>query len=341
LELSRFIDIDESWIARDIRGLAVHLDDITPMQREIADTGVVLRRDRFEQALARASTQYGAEIRLGTQVRGLVWDGEQCIGVDAGGDRIRARYVVGADGCESHVGRWAGITRPLDLREAFTSLQYTVKSDFCNDGFLHFFAGSQTIHRGYIWVFPKADGRVSVGAGMYGCMEARPRVREYLDRFVETRLPGVGKSNLITGCAPLAVCPKELSLRNVLVVGDAARHVNPLTAGGIMNALEATDVAMSCLLAELSAGPTKRGLRGYSKRWRRGPRREQKAFALLKEVYLGMSDRELRAVLESAQRVFSSPVDRTRPFRLPLLRVLMLTRYIVPGLLRSHRMLWK
>ena len=52
---------------------------------------------------------------------------------------LKGNIIIGADGCESTIGRKAHITSTIPLYEAFSSLQYTLKSTFCNDGFLHFF----------------------------------------------------------------------------------------------------------------------------------------------------------------------------------------------------------
>ena len=134
------------------------------------------------------------------------------------------------------------------------------------------------------------------------------------------------RTRLISGCAPVTLCPRTLCRGPVAVVGDAARQVNPLTAGGIMNALEAADLLVHCLGAPAIDIPM--ALRQYSERWRRRMRFEQKVFLLLQRVFLDSNDAELRRVLAQADTALGRLADRSRPFRWPvsaLTRLCMLT----------------
>ncbi|MBD3390611.1 MAG: geranylgeranyl reductase family protein [Chitinivibrionales bacterium] len=333
-ELARLLPVDEAWIAREVSGISVQLNRTTVVRRDIPDAGIVLRRDTFEQYLARLGLQHGAELRLNTPAVGLTQDDNGYTGIRLeDGSRIEASLIAGADGCESLVGRWAGITGPLHPAEAFTAAQYTLKSDFCNDGLMHFFVGAGNIPRGYIWVFPKADGLISVGAGLYGCNHDLPKAGWYLDRFVSSHLPEVKRGPKSAGCVPIALCPHALCRKNVMVVGDAARQVNPLTAGGIMNALEASLLAAEKLLS--SRGSLEARLRSYSKAWYRRFRLEQKVFMMLKETYLGLPDAGIESVLTAASSAFSGSVDRSRPFIFPYLRLLGLGIRFLPHL-RPH-----
>jgi digeranylgeranylglycerophospholipid reductase len=338
-ELERFVPVDDHWIARDIRGLSVQLNGNPSMSREIPDAAVMLYRDRFEQYLARAGKHNGMELRLDTPVTGLRRDGAAVRGVELGdGTCIEASLVVGADGCESMVGQWAEITGPLQQHEAFTAAQYRVETDDGNADLLHFHIGSEIVPKGYIWVFPKGRGVVSVGAGLFGCHHSLPKAKVLLDRFLSERMPGATASGLITGCVPLAVCPRRLSNENVMVVGDAARQANPLIAGGIMNSLEAAELAVCRLLT--SRGTLERRLREYSAAWTRRNRFEQKLFLLSKELFLSLSDHELERVLKTVSSMFSGPVDRERPFRLPVGPLLRLFVSFAPKVAANAGVLW-
>ena len=311
LELSRFIEIDESWIAGDIKGMTFHLNERDPLKIEVKDAGVILHRDRFEKMLAQRAQESGADILLDTSVMGLVRNSHNYRGVTCnGGKEITGKIIIGADGCESKIGRWAGITQSVPIRDAFPAAQYRVKGDFYNDNYLHFFLGSSIIPKGYIWVFSKAKGDISVGAGLYGCNSNTPEVKELLDSFIDKNIPSAEKSNLITGCVPLSVCPKKLEKNNVVVIGDAARQVNPLNAGGIMNTLEAADLAVQSLLANSRTS--------YSRKWCKAQRRQQKIFYLIKEVFLDCSDKEIDALVKKMKIDFKRYIDRTKTFTFPI-----------------------
>ncbi len=71
------------------------------------------------------------------------------------------------------------------------------------------------------------------------------------------------------GGVPLAAPLKQPYADNLLLVGDAARHVNPITGGGIHTALRGGVIAGSFLAEHLGAGrPTDAdALAGYHERW--------------------------------------------------------------------------
>ena len=327
LELSRFVEVDESWIAGDIKGMTFHLNERGPLKIEVKDAGVLLHRDRFEKMLAKKAQERGADILLNTSVMGLARDGNVFTGVKLhNGKEITGKTIIGADGCESKVGRWAGITQSIPIQDAFPAVQYQMKSDFCNDNFLHFFLGSSIIPKGYIWVFSKGKGEVSVGAGLYGCNSNTPVVKELLDTFIDKNIPSAEKSNLITGCIPLSVCPKRMVKDNIIVIGDAARQVNPLNAGGIMNTLEAADLAVKSLLAN--------NKNSYSRKWCKAQRRQQKIFYLIKEVFLDCSEEEIEVLVKKMKMDFQRYIDRTKTFTFPIRPLIFLFIVFLPKFIK-------
>lgn len=340
-ELARFVPIDESWIARDLKGLVAHSNGISQQKISLKDFGVLLHRDRFEQALAGKAREYGAELVLETSVWGLIKDHALYCGVTCdSGREITGTVIIGADGVESKIGRWAGITEPVPLKDSFSGIQYRMESEFCNDGYLHFFLGSTIIPNGYIWVFPRSGAEISVGAGVYGGNTGVSKVKEVLDSFIAENIPDAHKNDLITGCVPLSVCPPVLAKDNVVVVGDAARQVNPLTVGGIMNTLEAADLAVQSLLQTHSGSITRSVNRRYSLLWKKTQRRQQKIFYLLKKVFLDFSDKDIDVLLKKVPTFFSK-MDRATPFTFPLFAFLRICILFLPKLPKHFRVLFK
>jgi flavin-dependent dehydrogenase len=143
----------------------------------------------------------------------------------------------------------------------------------------------------------------------------------------------------ISGCVPVTVCPAVLHRGNAVVVGDAARQDNPLTAGGIMNTLEAADLLVRSLTAP-GLSPA-RALARYSATWRRRARFEQKVFLLLQRVFLDCSDREISRLLVRADRAFGHLTDRSRTFRWPLADLVRLFCMVAPKAMRHASLLWR
>jgi digeranylgeranylglycerophospholipid reductase len=71
------------------------------------------------------------------------------------------------------------------------------------------------------------------------------------------------------GGVPLAHPLKKQFADNLVLVGDAARHVNPITGGGIHTALSGGRIAAHFLAAFLKTGkrPSAKNLKGYQDQW--------------------------------------------------------------------------
>lgn len=341
-ELSRFTAIDETWIACDIAGFVAHVNYFPGLTVPVPDGGVMLHRDRFEQSIADQARKKGVRILLDTPVTGLVREGGRWTGVALeNGERVEASYIVGADGVESYIGRWSGITGPLHLNDVACSVQYRFQSDFCNDGFLHFFVGKNILPHGYIWVFPKGRGMITVGGGRYRTSPGQPSVQCFVDRFVKERCGREPpRDTLVSGAIPVTPAPRRLTKDNVVLVGDAARQANPLTAGGIMNALEAAESASRCLIAARADGAG-RVSGAYSAEWRRNQRRQHKLFMLLREIWFSIPEQKLLPLLRTGFSLANGTIDRSKPFRLPFFTLTRFLFHVAPLTIKHIRILFK
>ena len=115
---------------------------------------------------------------------------------------------------------------------------------------------------GYGWVFPKGD-HANLGVG--GWMEEGPRLREHLERLA--RAHGVDPSELteVRGHRlPMRDLGAPAARGRVLLVGDAAGLVDPLSGDGIYEAFVSATLASAAIVADrpeeyepaLSAAPT-------------------------------------------------------------------------------------
>lgn len=115
--LKKHIDLDDRWICADVKGSRIFAPDGTmiEMAEEVAgaEVGYVLERKLFDRALAYESAKAGVEVFVKTRATGLIIEDGFVRGVrimHRGEEReVRCKIVIGADGVESKVGRWAGI----------------------------------------------------------------------------------------------------------------------------------------------------------------------------------------------------------------------------------------
>lgn len=271
--ISEFIDPSgASWISRRITRVIFRSPNGTEVRVAEGDVGYILDRTRFEPALAAEAGRAGAELLVGTEATGMRRSGERwevdLRGPDGSG-AISARLVIGADGVDGMVGRWAGLDTRVPSRDMESCAQYVVAGiDFDPDAiYLHF--GQELAPGGYAWVFPKGVGVANVGLGIVA-LRGEPGVtaRRYLDRYMASYFPTGVKTGYTVGGVIVHPTVKRTVTDGVILCGDAAHMVNPLSGGGIVNAMKAGRLAAGVASAALSSGDTSAArLQRYHDEW--------------------------------------------------------------------------
>jgi digeranylgeranylglycerophospholipid reductase len=258
--LGEFIAPDPHFISRRISRVIFWAPDGTEVRVAEGDVGYVLDRTRFEPALAAQAARAGAEIAISTEATGMTRlpDGRWRVAVRGarGEGSVTARLVVGADGVEGMVGRWAGLDTRVPSRDMESCAQYVLGNiDFDPDAiYLHF--GDRIAPGGYAWVFPKGVGVANVGLGVVALRaEGRP-ARRWLDDYVATYFPTGVKVASTVGGVIVHTTVKRTVTDGVILCGDAAHMVNPLSGGGIVNAMKAGRLAARVAADALRARDT-------------------------------------------------------------------------------------
>ena len=270
--VAEFLDpAGASWIARTITRVIFWAPDGTEVRVAEGDVGFVLDRTRFEPALAAEAGRAGAELLVGTEATGMRRDGDGwvvSIAGPRGEDTVHARVVIAADGVESLVGRWAGIDTRVPARDMESCAQYVVSGiDFDPDAiYLHF--GDKVAPGGYAWVFPKGVGVANVGLGIVAKQGGGRPARDWLHGYLDTYFPtGTRTGYTVGGVIVHTTIPRTVT-DGLMVVGDAAHMVNPLSGGGIVTAMKAARIAAETAVEALRAGDTSAArLQRYHQRW--------------------------------------------------------------------------
>ena len=91
----------------------------------------------------------------------------------------------------------------------------------------------------------------------------------------------------------------------LIIAGDAARVVDPLTGGGIYNAMYTGDLATKVAIDAIEKGDTsKAALMPYDKQWRAsnmGKTIERNYH--IKEYMIGLTDAKLNAIIQTATSI--------------------------------------
>ena len=245
--------------------------------------GYLVTRASFDHLLWRKALEGGADLSEGRRVVGFRQDPE---GVDVsieGGKVLRCRYLVGADGARSTVARslLGGVTKKAGM--AFET--ETRMAPGMGEGwpFVHLDFGS--VPHGYGWIFPKGN---LVSMGICALFPSKGmKLRSRFDRFA-------GCVDYIRGGRverarfhPLPTFFGDTmspSGGRVLLVGDAANLINPMTGEGIYYAIRSGKMAGEAVVKAITEGH--KGIGWYQEALRRTLFQDlEVALTLAKVVY--------------------------------------------------------
>ena len=243
----RELPVDVTPVVEDVvRSFEVRLGYRKRFERRSeAPLVLMTQRRRLDAFLTEQAAAAGAVFRDGVTVEGLAV-GPDGASLRVGGSAVHGRVLVGADGVNGRIARDSGLGGGILYGIALEG----------NGPLLDGQAGRATVELGvvpggYGWVFPKA-GHANYGVG--GWAAEGPRLRAHLRRLCavhgvdDTRLTDLqGRRLPIRRTTTAARGP-------VLLVGDAAGLVDPLSGDGIYEALVSARLAAEAILdGELGA----------------------------------------------------------------------------------------
>jgi geranylgeranyl reductase family protein len=206
---------------------------------------LMTQRRRLDLHLAEQAALAGATFRDGVAVAELDLGGRE-IEARVDGQTVRSSYLVGADGANGVVARAAGlgegIVRGVAL-EGNVSWEDLARASYDETAWVEL----GVVPGGYGWVFPKGD-HANLGVG--GWMSEGKTLRGRLDRLA--RVHGADPSSLeaVRGHRlPMRKPGAGATRGHVLLVGDAAGLVDPLSGDGIYEAFVSAKLAAEAILA--------------------------------------------------------------------------------------------
>ncbi len=313
--LKKHVEIDKKWICADLKGARIYAPDGTKieMAEEIAggEVGYVLERKIFDRALAEKASKAGAEVRVKTRAIGLIIEEDFVKGarlMQLGKEYdVHARIVIGADGIESKVGRWAGIDTSLKPIDIETCVQYLVAGVDINQEYCEFYIGNDIAPGGYIWIFPKGEGKANVGIGILGSKmgKFKPKPVDYLNSFLEKKFPHAKVVEMVFGGVPVSGSIEKTSTNGLILIGDAARQSDPITGGGILNAMDVGKIAGEAAFAAISAGDVSNEKleEVYEKHWRSTTGHAIDLSLIVKNCFINLNDADLNSLAFSLKDV--------------------------------------
>jgi digeranylgeranylglycerophospholipid reductase len=296
------IELSPLWIAKIIWGIRIQTPDGTDLwlpkdQTNPSEADCVLERKVFDKHMAMDAARAGAEIRIKTLVTGIEKiENGFIVETESMGKKqdFKCKILVAADGVEGHVARWAGLRPAAKAKEMGSCVQYEMCNvEFEKQGFIEFYFGS-CAPGGYAWIFPKGDDIANVGLGLFS-HKAEKTAKEYLDDFVAKSpyLKNAQAVELNVGGDPAGGMIEKIYDDNIMVVGDAAGQVNPLTGEGIVPGMIGGKCAGQVAAQAIKEDCSKKFLKFYDKLVREELGYDNEAYKKVQEYVYSLSDEEL------------------------------------------------
>jgi digeranylgeranylglycerophospholipid reductase len=304
--IEEFIIPDKKWIAAVISKFSFNAPDGTEIIMESGDAGYVLERRIFDYELARTAASAGAEILTRTYVNGLLFDDGKVTGVkyEFKGEQkeLKSKVVIAADGVESRVGRWAGLKTDIDFRDMESAVQVTAANISAEQDTLYFYFGKDVAPNGYFWVFPKGDNKANIGLGISGLIGKKKSAQSFLNEFMKKHYPNAPVLTTIAGGVPCSITLPKISSPGIMLVGDAARQVNPLSGGGIASGMIGGNIAGK-IAAEAVKENNLDHILSYDKAWAKRLGKRHEIFDSIKNGIYNFSDEKFNSIAHSFEKV--------------------------------------
>ena len=311
--LRQFVEIEDSWIAEKITSVKLVSPNLTSVDIDFAaETGYILNRRIFDYDLSRYAANAGAEVYTKAYVKNVLANNGEVNGVvlDYLGEekQIQAKIVIGADGLTSRVGRWAGLKTLVRMKDMESAVQYSVANVDIEPNKMIMYVGMNHAPGGYIWVFPKGKKFANIGIGISGKYSKHKSAQKYLDEFMKREYPDAAILTTMCGGVPCAKPMEKPVADGIMLVGDAAHQINPMTGGGIVAGMKGGWIAGQVAAEAIKKNDcSEDSLLEYPKRMRKDFGKNHERFYKIKEVTEKLTNEELDSI---AEKVLSIPHNK-------------------------------
>ncbi len=300
------IKLNPRWVARQLDGVRLIAPDSTDVwltsdKVNLPEAGCILERKVFDKHMAMDAAREGTKILIKTLATGMQKnDNGYLVDVESFGKKyqIQASIVIAADGPETKVARWAGLKTAPKAKDMESAVQFEmVGVEMEDNNAIEFYFGS-VAPGGYAWIFPKGDDIANVGLGILNTITDKTAL-EYLLDFIKV-CPSTKNAQpveLNVGGDPVGGLPKKMYADNLLVVGDAAGQVNPLTGGGIISGMTGGMLAGKVAAeAIIEKDCSNKKLKKYDEICRKEMGKSMNKYLKVKDYLMNLSDDELNNI---------------------------------------------
>ena len=232
---------DPKFAINHINGAVLYAPD-EKKRVNVGGEGYILDKPAMLKVLAERAQASGSALEYGKSVETVSRnDGHVLISGRQGSEpfELNARVVIGCDGTGSILARQHFQRQRYQVIAAFQYAMTNCRLD--DESKLEIFIGHKKAPAGYIWIFPKGNQTANVGIGLKGS-----GAKQLLDKFIQEHPTNFGQASIERSqAAPVPVGGEidDYVSDNMMLCGDAAGQVIPLTGAGIHTSMVAGKVA--------------------------------------------------------------------------------------------------
>ncbi len=178
----------------------------------------VLDRPGLDRFLFDSAVAAGAHARTSERFERF-WYNNGAVSIKTNRSTYDAKILIGADGGTSQVAKQANLEMPKAL---FSGLQTTAEGDFEN---VELWFGNKLCPKFFGWIVPENKHIARIG------ISADKNPNFYYQNFLKQRVKSVAHPN-VAGIIRVGLMEETISDR-ILLVGDAACQMKPISGGGI------------------------------------------------------------------------------------------------------------
>jgi len=241
--------LDDSILEREIWGVGVAYREGESFTIDYDErVGGNVHRSKLGRYLAQRAISAGAEVRSKERVKKLKVL-QDYVELSAS-ETLQTKMVVGADGANSLI---KNLLNPTEDRSSLGfCVQYlmSMNPESIDERFgrrNEFYYGGDVSPFGYAWIFPKRDC-VAVGVGAL-LSKVKENLKTYLENFVKKhpiaskKLEGAKVIRFDAALVPLSGLTSKIYSDRIVLLGDAAGTVSPITGEGMYYSMKSGETA--------------------------------------------------------------------------------------------------
>ncbi|OQX22491.1 MAG: hypothetical protein BWK75_00650 [Candidatus Altiarchaeales archaeon A3] len=210
--------------------------------------GVIVDRKKFDYWLIERAKDAGAEVIDNLNANNIIFSkNDNKIKIN---NNFYSKILVGADGANSIVRKTIG----RKYKNFALGVQYTIDlpNEVINEKIGNWFEVHYGhVNGGYGWASPQ-NNKIKIGLGSTDD-KFKKNSREYLNKFVENfkkkkEIKNLKTINFTSHLIPIDGPMEEPCRSNIILIGDAAGFVNPLTGEGIYYAVKSAQIAADSII---------------------------------------------------------------------------------------------